>query len=306
MIRECIKEASTIEEAKAAASAMLGVDEGSLQFEILQEPQKKTLGLFGGNPAKVRAFYEPSGMDIAKDYLSEMLTGLGVGDFTVQANAGADNCTLVIDGEDLGFVIGRRGETLDAIQYLVGLVANKAEDEYYRVMVNVGDYREKREESLTGLAKKIANQASRTGRRISLEPMNPYERRIIHSAVQEVKGATSWSVGSDSFRHVVVGPSDDNPVKNKPQRSSRRNDRRSSSSAGDSRRSDNRSQKKSSFEKTEKKRGELDYTERHTDREVRTFVPRNNPLPYADGATPPSKTQSDKEDDFTLYGRIDL
>ena len=109
-------------------------------------------------------------------------------------------------GEDYGIIIGKRGETLDAIQYLARMVANKGNSNYKRVSINVGNYRAKREETLRILARKTATKAVRQGRNISLEPMNPYERRIIHTAVQEIDGATSHSVGSNLDRRVVITP----------------------------------------------------------------------------------------------------
>lgn len=215
MLKEAIKEATTLEEAKRAAAAELGLEEDQLQFEILQMPQKKTLGLFGGCPAKVRAYIEITPASTAAAYLDSILKGMGVSGTTIAIKEEENACTLSLEGEDLGFIIGRRGDTLDALQYLTGLVANRVDNAYYRVTIDIGNYREKREQALIGLAKKVAGQAARTGRRTSLEPMNPYERRIIHTAVQEVEGVTSWSVGSEPNRHVVIGPSDDNPAKAK-------------------------------------------------------------------------------------------
>lgn len=219
MLKEAIKEATTLEEAKRAAAAELGLEEDQLQFEILQMPQKKTLGLFGGCPAKVRAYIEITPASTAAAYLDSILKGMGVSGTTIAIKEEENACTLSLEGEDLGFIIGRRGDTLDALQYLTGLVANRVDNAYYRVTIDIGNYREKREQALIGLAKKVAGQAARTGRRTSLEPMNPYERRIIHTAVQEVEGVTSWSVGSEPNRHVVIGPSDDNPAKAKAPRS---------------------------------------------------------------------------------------
>ena len=198
---------------------------------------------------------------------------------------------LTLEGEDLGFIIGHRGDTLDALQYLTGLVANRVENSYYRVTLDIGNYRQKREQALSGLARKIGNQAARTGRKTSLEPMNPYERRIIHTAVQEIKGATSWSVGSEPNRHVIIGPSEDNPVKNRPARSGNRSGRGGRQEGGEGR---SRGSRRS------------DIAPERPVRQVREFVPRSNPLPTADGATPPEKTQSETERNATLYGRIDL
>lgn len=301
MLKEAIKEAATIEEAKAAAARELGVPEEKAQFEILQAPQKKTLGLFGGCPARVRAYLEVTPASRAAEYLNEVLRGLGVEAPSIEVKEEENGCVLMLSGDDLGFIIGRRGETLDALQYLTGLVANRVDNAYYRVTLDIGNYREKREQSLAGLARKIAGQAAHTGHKTSLEPMNPYERRIIHTAVQEVKGATSWSVGSEPNRHVVIGPSDDNPVKNRSRSGSRSRGKgcrpsgeRPSDETGRPARPERapRTSRSDGIEKPE--------------REIRPFVPRSNPLPAADGATPPSKTQSEKENSSMLYGRIDL
>ena len=304
MLKEAIKEATTLEEAKRAAAAELGYEEDKLQFEILQMPQKKTLGLFGGCPARVRGYIEITPASTAAAYLDSILKGMGVSGTTIAIKEEENACTLSLEGEDLGFIIGRRGDTLDALQYLTGLVANRVDNAYYRVTIDIGNYREKREQALIGLARKVAGQAARTGRRTSLEPMNPYERRIIHTAVQEVEGVVSWSVGSEPNRHVVIGPSDDNPAKAKAPRSgssrSGRGGRGSRPAGGDAPRGDRPSRPERPA------RSASDTPEIAPDRPVRQFVPRSNPLPTADGATPPSRTQSEKEASATLYGRIDL
>ena len=113
---------------------------------------------------------------------------------------------MLIECEDYGIIIGRRGETLDSLQYLTSLAIKNGTNKYVRVTLNVGDYRAKREETLKALATKNANFVARTGRRYSFEPMNPYERRIIHTAVQEVEGVTSRSVGSGMDRRVLIEP----------------------------------------------------------------------------------------------------
>lgn len=286
MAKELVMKAATVEEAQAKIAAELGVSAASIRFETITEPQKKTLGFFGGADAEVKGTVMDGAAEAAKAFLEDVLTEMGASGFTVTINETVDTCLLVVEGEDLGFVIGRRGETLDALQYLVGLVANRVDKDYCRINIDIGNYREKREKTLVSLAKRVGAQAAKTGRRTSLEPMNPYERRIIHTTVQDIEGAISWSVGSDSARHVVIGPSDDNPVKQ--QRSSRRR----------------RSNKEHDGARSERPvRGTADVAE---GRPVRQFVPRSNPLPMADGATPPQKTESAAENSAFLYGRIDL
>lgn len=141
------------------------------------------------------------------DYIKSIVLGLGMTECEIKEMSNEEEIYFELDcGDDYGIIIGKRGETLDAIQYLARMMANKGNANYKRVAINVGNYRAKREETLKILARKTAMKAVRQGRNISLEPMNPYERRIIHTAVQEVEGATSHSVGSDLDRRVVITP----------------------------------------------------------------------------------------------------
>lgn len=209
MIREAFATAETIEEAKNIACKELGTDIENTDFEILQQPEKKKFGLFGGSPAKIRAYIEVTPLESAKEYLSDILEKMGVTGITMTSEENENGAVINIDGENIGFIIGHRGETLDALQYLAGLVANHVDESYYRISINIGNYREKREKTLEILGRKLAFKACKTGMKTSLEPMNPYERRIIHTAVQKVKGATSWSEGENLQRHVVIGPDPD-------------------------------------------------------------------------------------------------
>lgn len=207
MVKEIMITAETIEEAEQKAREQLGRDD--IQVEIIQQPEKKKFGLFGGNPAKIRAYIELSPLDCAKEYLSDILVKMGIENFELSAEETENGAVISIEGEDVGFVIGHRGETLDALQYLTGLVANHVDEAYYRISINIGNYREKREKTLEILGRKLAFKAVKTGQKTSLEPMNPYERRIIHTAVQRVRGASSWSEGENLQRHVVIGPDPD-------------------------------------------------------------------------------------------------
>ncbi len=139
-------------------------------------------------------------------YLATVLAKLGCEAPEISVAEIEGGCKMSLAGEGLGVAIGRRGETLDALQYLTSLAANSKESGYYRVVINIGDYREKREITLRGVAKRMAGQVLRTGRSRSLEPMNPYERRIIHTAIQEIEGVTSNSIGEGSNRRVVISP----------------------------------------------------------------------------------------------------
>lgn len=141
----------------------------------------------------------------AEQYIRSILDGMGVSEVEISACEDDEGVEVQLNcGNDYGYIIGRRGETLDAIQYLTRLVINKGSDGYKRVSINAGNYREKREETLRELARKNANRVKKYGRNVSLDPMNPYERRIIHTTVQEIEGVESHSVGSESERRVVI------------------------------------------------------------------------------------------------------
>ncbi len=169
-------------------------------------------------PAAEVAADSPAGRAVA--YLSVMLKGLGVEECSITVQALDNMAVLNLEGEGLGVVIGHRGETLNALQYLTSLSANSGNG-YFRITLNIGNYREKRHATLRNLAKRMSAQALRTGRSRSLEPMNPYERRIIHTTVQSIEGVVSFSAGEGDNRHVIIRP------ENAPERSDYR-DRRTS------------------------------------------------------------------------------
>ncbi len=208
MIKEAIGTGATLEEAKEAALRELNApEEADVKYEVLERPKSKVLGIFGGSPAKVKAFYEYEDDPFAKakDYILNILKNLGIEEAEISVEADEEDVRFSIEcGDDYGSVIGRRGETLDAIQYLTRLVINRGSEDYKRVSINVGNYREKRENTLRSLARKNAAKVRKYGRNVVLEPMNPYERRIIHTTVQEIEGVTSHSVGSDGDRKVVI------------------------------------------------------------------------------------------------------
>lgn len=238
MLKEAIAKGDTVELAFANACQELGVDTSEAECEILEMPTKKTLGLFGGSPAKVRAFIEENNpAQEAADYLKSVLKEMGLPNVTVEIQEEEAGAALMLNDEDIGFIIGHRGETLDALQYLASLVANHVDDTYFRITLDVGNYREKRKETLESLGKKMAERAVKTGRNSSLEPMNPYERRIIHTAVQDIEGAKSWSEGEDLARHVVIGPEGGERVQ---RRDNRRGDNRRGGNRGGYHNRDNR------------------------------------------------------------------
>ena len=142
--------------------------------------------------------------EVAVDFLKKVLSSLELADAEINVSENENGADIALEGEHLGIIIGRRGETLDALQYLTGLVANKSGGDYFRISLDSGNYREKREKTLEALAIKMATQSVKTGKSHTLEPMNPYERRIIHAAVQNVEGAVSSSVGDEPNRRVLI------------------------------------------------------------------------------------------------------
>ena len=156
MVKEAIATGATTEEAYEKACAMLGVDPADAEFEVLETEEKKRFGLFGGRPAKVRAFIRSTPADAAAEYLRNVLSGMGLGDVNIEIREEEAGAELVLTGENIGFIIGHRGETLDSLQYLASLVANHVDESYYRITLDVGNYREKRKETLENLGRKMA------------------------------------------------------------------------------------------------------------------------------------------------------
>ena len=184
---------------------------GKLGEAFEEEEQAVTAPADGVNPL------ESEKVKNAVKYLTKVLEALGAEDFEIKTTLNGETVFLDIVGEKLGVVIGRRGETLDALQYLTILASNKAEESYCRISVDCNGYRAKRRETLEALAVKTANRVLKQGRRVTLEPMNPYERRIIHSKVAEIEGVFSNSIGEEPFRKVVIS-SNTKPVYNKNDR----------------------------------------------------------------------------------------
>ncbi|MDR0991591.1 MAG: protein jag [Ruminococcus sp.] len=229
--------ASTIEEAKAAAAAKFSAAIADIEFTVLEEPKKGLFGI-GKTDAAVLAVYEPKTKGVvAYNYVKEILRNMGIGNEVVLREEN-ENAFIDIVGDAGGVIIGRRGETLDAVQYLASMCANKGTKDYFRVTLDCNGYREKREDILRDLAKKLSSGVLRSGKSASLEPMNPYERRIIHSAVSEIEGVSSKSIGEEPYRRVVI--SSLNPPKftksfDRPKRPDGRGDRPQRTGGGDRR-----------------------------------------------------------------------
>lgn len=282
MVKDAIATGATIEEAQQAAIRSLNApDDADVQFEVLQFPEKKKFGLFGGKQAEVRAFYEakeekpkaapvkkssgnakakaqqkaekpanqkkekaaapkktaeekkgaspkkaekaaekpaepreavsmeeaPEQVKKAYAYLKTVIEGLGIENYNIDVTkAGKEYFFEVTSEDNYSLLIGRRGETLDSIQYLTRLAANRGKEDgkSVRISINVGDYREKRERTLKDIARKNGRRVRKYGRNMTLNPMNPSERRIIHTTIADMEGLQSYSIGSDADRRVVI------------------------------------------------------------------------------------------------------
>lgn len=210
MINEVFASDETIALAKEKACKMLGASEDKVGFEVRQFPSKKVFGMFGGKLAQVRAFLKKTSVQTAADYLKEIFFYMGLESIKIDiTKEDYDCCEIKITGDDVGFIVGKHGETLDSLQYLAGLVANSkigAGETPCRLRLEAGDYREKRKKTLEALGRHIAERAIKTGKKLSLEPMRSYERKIIHTSIGAVEGARSWSEGEGERRHVVIAP----------------------------------------------------------------------------------------------------
>jgi spoIIIJ-associated protein len=194
----------TIEDAVKNALNELKVTEDKIEYEVLEEGSKGLFKLLGAKPAKIRVKVKRDYIFEAKNFLREVLNSMEVKS-EIRIKEENDAIKITLTGPDMGILIGYRGETLDSLQYLVSLVVNKGhETAYKRVVLDTENYRSKREETLKRLAQKVAGTVRRTGKLIRLEPMNPYERRIIHSALQDDRFVQTYSEGDEPYRRVVV------------------------------------------------------------------------------------------------------
>lgn len=197
--------AKTVNDAITEACQKLVVTSDKLDYIVVEEGSSGFLGI-GSKPAVIKARVKCSSIpERAKEFLDEVFNAMNMV-VTLDVKYDEENKNLNIDlsGDEMGILIGKRGQTLDSLQYLVSLVVNKDSEEYIRVKVDTEDYRKRRKETLENLAKNIAYKVKRTKRSVSLEPMNPYERRVIHSALQNDRYVTTHSEGEEPFRRVVV------------------------------------------------------------------------------------------------------
>lgn len=194
----------TVEDALDKALNELNLNRDKVELEILDEGSKGLFNFIGGKPAKIKVTVKRDYIDEAKKFLNDILDNMGI-EASIEVKEDDNIININLLGDKMGLIIGYRGETLDSLQYLVSLVINKEHDmPYKRVVLDTEHYREKREETLIRVAQKTAYKVNKSGRAYKLEPMNPYERRVIHSALQNNDSVYTFSEGEEPYRRIVV------------------------------------------------------------------------------------------------------
>lgn len=197
------KIAKTVQEAISLALEELDTSEDKVDIEVVDEGNKGIFGIIGNKMAKVKVTLKESAGEKAKKFLNDVFSKMGV-PANLEIEETDDSILIKAVGKDIGIIIGRRGETLDSLQYLTSLVVNKGKESYKRIVIDIENYRHKREETLVKLANRLADKVVKYKRNITLEPMNPYERRIIHSSLQNHRYVETYSVGDEPNRKVVI------------------------------------------------------------------------------------------------------
>ena len=196
--------AKTVDEALTEASISLGIPSSEIEYEVVEKGSTGFLGI-GSKNAVIKARKKFSVEESVKEFLKSVFHAMDMAvEIIVKVNEEEKLIEVDLKGEDMGVLIGKRGQTLDSLQYLTNLAVNKSSENYYKVKVDTEDYRKRRKDTLENLAKNIAYKVKRTKRSVELEPMNPFERRVIHYALQNDRYVTTHSEGEEPYRHVVV------------------------------------------------------------------------------------------------------
>ncbi len=209
-MRSVEKTAKTIDEAVELALSELNIKKENAKIEVLEEPSKGFLGIIGSKDAKVRVeeiieVKKEETKEVAYEFLRKVLNTMDV-KAEIRIKETPECLYIDLAGPRMGIIIGRRGQTLDALQYLLTLIVNKnsGREEYIRIVLDTEDYRKKREQTLERLANRLAGRVIKSNRKVELEPMNPYERRIIHYTLQNYPGVITYSEGEEPFRKVII------------------------------------------------------------------------------------------------------
>jgi len=193
----------TVEEAVRIGLARLGVGEDRVKVAVLEQPSKGLFGLLGAKEARVELELLPDGVDVAIEFLREVAAAMGL-NVAVERNDDADAVHINVQGAELGLLIGRRGQTLDSLQYLVNIVANRHSDRHLRIILDAEQFRERRRKTLEALADRMAMRVVRTRKEVVLEPMTSQERKIIHTRLQGRTDVNTYSQGNEPNRRIVI------------------------------------------------------------------------------------------------------
>ena len=196
--------AKTVDEALTEALIKLETTSDQVEYEVIEKESNGFLGMFS-KPAKIRVCKKESVQEIVTNFLNKLFSCMGIEvELVIEYKEEEGEMDIDLKGEDMGLLIGKRGQTLDSIQYLTSLVANKDLEDYVKIKMDTENYRQRRKETIENLAKNIAGKVKKTRKPMHLEPMNPYERRIIHAVLQNDKYIETYSEGEEPFRKVVV------------------------------------------------------------------------------------------------------
>ena len=196
--------AKTVDDALTEACVKLGTTSDMLEYQVIEKGSSGFLGI-GSKDAVIKVKLKATVEDNVRDFLSQVFKAMNLEvEIITKVDENNKNIDVELKGADMGILIGKRGQTLDSLQYLTNLAINKHSENYYKIKIDTEDYRNRRKDTLENLAKNIAYKVKRTKRAVSLEPMNPFERRVIHSALQNDKFVTTHSEGEEPYRHVVV------------------------------------------------------------------------------------------------------
>ncbi|MFW5980188.1 MAG: RNA-binding cell elongation regulator Jag/EloR [Bacillota bacterium] len=211
-MRKVRQEAKTVVDAINKALKKLDISRDDAEVDIIKRGSSGFLGIIGGEKAVVDVKVKVDPVEIGQQFLEDLFssTTLDVKVEVLENETNSEQVTYNLKSSDLGIVIGHRGETLDALQYLTSLVVNRETNNYFRVLLDAEGYRERRKQTLIRLANKLAKKAIETGRKVVLEPMPPHERRIIHMAIKDNNKVTSYSKGEEPFRKVMIETTDEN------------------------------------------------------------------------------------------------
>lgn len=201
--------AKTVDDAITEAIIKLGTTHDKIEYEVIEKGSAGFLGI-ARKDAVIRARKKNDVVDNIREFLEKVFGAMNIdAEILIEKEEDSNIINVELKGSDMGILIGKRGQTLDALQYLANLAVNKNAEEYVKVKIDTEDYRKRRRETLENLAKNIAFKVKRTKRPVSLEPMNPFERRVIHSTLQNDRFVTTHSEGEEPYRHVVVTPKRD-------------------------------------------------------------------------------------------------